>query len=457
MPATVLTMFGATGDLARKKLFPALGQLAQAGQLPDELLIQAIGRRPLNDTSFADYLPDIPALRQKVRYVRMDATDPSAYVGLLPVDARNIVYLSVEPHLVPQIIASLGGLGLPRDPTRMMLVLEKPFGFDAASARELDDLLCERFAEEQLFRIDHYIGKESVQNLLAFRFANRLFEAAWNRDQIEQIQITVAETADVADRGAFYDATGAMRDLVQNHVLQLLAYLTMEEPVSLTHEALADASQAVLDTLVAEPDRIIYGQYAGYSEAEKIAAGSQTETFVALRCVLDSERWQGVPIYIRTGKALDRRVSEIAVLFKSAGPPFTGDESDASGIVFRLQPAEGIAIQLFAKSPEMSDHVEPISLEYYAAEAFGDVPDAYVRLFHDFFAGDRTLSLRSDVIEACWKFIDALLRTKPEQPVHSYTYGSWGPDAARELIARDGRHWIVRAPESTAKQQLIEE
>jgi glucose-6-phosphate 1-dehydrogenase len=478
MSRTSILIFGATGDLSQQKLFPTLCELAQRAVLPPATTIVALGRREWDTEEFRNFtrphiarvLPEfspdaIDRFLERVVYYKIDLYEPSAYrkfqkflytleggvPGKAPdsCPANRLLYVAVAPQLYATVLEGIqaGGIHQANRDCWTRIVLEKPFGRDLVSARKLNALIRSSFAEEQVLRIDHYLAKETVQNLAAFRFANVLFEGVWNRDHIDHIQITVAEDGTIGSRGGYYDATGAFRDFVQNHILQLLTLLTMEEPASFSYDDLADAQMRVLRSLSADPQRTVFGQYRGYRQEEKVDPKSQTETYAMTTFTIDTERWRGVPVYVRTGKALARKVTEITVQFRKpqsrlfqAGQP----ERMANTISFRIQPDEGIALQLAVKTPREATIVQPVYMEFCYGSIFrSQLPDAYERLLEDFIRGDRTLTLRDDVVEESWRVTDALLDEMAGQSPAVYAPGSWGPEKAEAILAAEGRHWLT--------------
>jgi glucose-6-phosphate 1-dehydrogenase len=477
----VLVVFGATGDLARRKLLPAMYHRDAAGQLPDEACIIGVSRGAL---SSADYLVEarqaildhVPAAAvsevvlekflNRVSYVQAAADDdagwPALAEALAPHAARIAVfYLATGPALFGPICERLGRFHLAGANARV--VVEKPVGKDLASARALNETIGAVFPEERIYRIDHYLGKETVQNLLALRFANALFEPLWNAAHIDHVQITVAESLGVEGRAGYYDTAGALRDMIQNHMLQLLCLVAMEPPAMLDADAVRDEKLKVLRSL--KPidassigHNIIRGQYRagagakgpvpGYLE-ELGEAASNTETFVALKINVENWRWAGAPFYLRTGKRLPERVSEIIITFKqiphsafsaAAGP------IEANRLVIRLQPNEGVKLWLMSKDPGPGGmRLSLVPLDMSFASAFGGRnPDAYERLVLDVVRGDQTLFMRRDEVEAAWRWIDPILQiwTETKDAPRLYTAGTWGPSAAIALIERDGRTWV---------------
>lgn len=458
MAPLTIVLFGATGDLARHKLFPALAVLEQSGALPDEIRILGIGRRPYDSATFRQFLAETLPERQRsvlkwVEYVPMDFLQPEGYGALarrcLSRDGEDSImcYLAVDPAAVATVAQHVADSGLSRTKNGgwFRLVLEKPFGHDLSSAKRLDALLGRLFTEEQLYRIDHYLAKETVQNLLAFRFANGIFEPIWNADSIDHVQITVAEQGGIGSRGAFYDQTGATRDFLQNHILQLLALVTMETPQDTGFGALASAASRAVALTRLDPAKTVFGQYEGYRQEDRVRPDSVTETFVATVAEVASPRWQGVPFYLRTGKKLAERLSEVSIQFKVPQQRLFGfalPDHRSNLLTFRLQPDEGMALELGVKVPGSNMELRPVAMEFCYASGFGaSLPDAYERLLLDVLQGDRSLALASRSIEAGWAAVDQLLAAKKD--LHTYAPGGWGPQEADDLIARSGRRWYA--------------
>ncbi len=475
-----LVIFGGTGDLALRKLLPGLFRRYARGQIPDDSRILGVAR---DSQSVGDYRArvaealehvagDDPALRarldaflQLLRYCSLDATSDAGWGEFaadmgVHTDRVRVFYLSTSPSLFADLCNRLRAHDLNTPNSRV--VIEKPVGRDSASAAVINDAVGSAFSESQTFRIDHYLGKETVQNLMALRFANILFEPLWNANHIDHVQITVAETVGLEQRAGYYDTSGALRDMVQNHMLQLLCMVAMEPPAALEADSVRDEKLKVLRSLrpITVEDAAqttVRGQYrAGASNGVAVPGyldelgndGSRTETFVALKAEVDNWRWAGVPFYLRTGKRLTARVSEIVIAFRhvphsifenSAGPVI------ANRLVLRLQPDEGVKLWLMIKDPGPGGlRLQHVPLDMSFAEAFGvEQPEAYERLLMDVVRGNPTLFMRRDEVEAAWKWIDpilaawASLRDAPK----AYTAGSWGPSAAVALIERDGRTW----------------
>ncbi len=493
--ACAVVIFGASGDLTKRKLIPALYNLAWDRALPGGFAVIGVARREKTDASFREELQEAVAAfsRRKpidealwtdvargISYVRGAANEPATYqalrVHLERFDAERgtqgnrLFYLAVPPNEFGPIVEGLRSSHLVAPPSRGRLggawtrvVFEKPFGHDLASARSLNDAIAAAFDESQVFRIDHYLGKETVQNLLVFRFANSLFEPVWGRKHVDHVQITVAEEIGVEGRGRFYEQTGITRDIVENHAMQLLCITAMEPPIALAADAVRDEKVKVLRSLRAmersEVARnVVRGQYGrgvvraedvpAYREEPDVAPDSRVETYVAMRCFIDNWRWGGVPFYVRAGKRMARRVTEIAVVFKEV--PHTLFHAQDGGIApnvlsVRIQPDEGIALRFTSKEPGQQTILRDVAMDFRYGMAFGsNTPEAYERLLLDAMRGDATLFTRRDEVEAQWEYIDRVFSawaTDGNPPPPSYAAGTWGPDPAEDLLAHDGRRW----------------
>ncbi len=485
---TTLVIFGATGDLAHRKLLPAIYNLAHEGALPERFELIAVARRDLRDEDFAQMAresiqrfsrqkpdPDVlNGLLQDVRYISGTFDDEHVYsevdrvLGEFDQKAghplNRIFYLSTAPGFFPVIASKIGSAGLGRPAqSDARIVIEKPFGSDLDSARKLNADLLEVFAESQIFRIDHYLGKETVQNMMAFRFANTLFEPVWNRNFVDYVQITAAEDIGIGSRAGYYDHAGALRDLVQNHMLQLLALLTMEPPASFEANRVRDEKVKVLESIVPPSveevaSMAVRGQYGpgdaqgkqvpGYREEAGVPSDSRTETYAALRLAVSNWRWAGVPIYLRTGKRLARKDTEIVVTLKPV-PHMAFQSTGSVGvqqnqIILMVQPDEGVSVSLGAKIPGARMRIRPVHMEFHYGTSFvSQSPEAYERLILDAMRGDATLFTRNDEIEALWGIIDPILTAWHEDtssPIPQYEPGSQGPEEATRLLD-DGHAW----------------
>ncbi len=467
-----LIIFGGTGDLARRKIFPGLYRRFMAGQMPADSRIIGGARAGLDDAQFrdqvagaiAEFVPEarrdpkvIAEFLARIFYVSIDAKVEGGWEKLKALMRPNVVrafYFSVAPALFGDLAEKLNQHDIADAWSRV--VVEKPFGRDLTSARALNATLARYFTEDQIYRIDHYLGKETVQNLMAVRFANILFEPLWKAEYVDHVQITVAETVGVEGRGAYYDTSGAMRDMVQNHMMQLLCLIAMEPPYHFDPAAVRDEKLKVIRALDAvKPDQIVRGQYlagggqGGYLEHSE-DPNSSTESYLALKVGISNWRWKGTPFYLRTGKRLRARASEIAIVFKE--PPHSVFD-DASGwkenvLVIRLQPNEGMELQVMIKEPGPGGmRLMQVPLDMSFAAALGqeaeDVPDAYERLIMDVIRGNQTLFMRGDEVEAAWAWTDPIIQgweargTKPQ----AYDPGTSGPEDALMLLHRDGRRW----------------
>jgi glucose-6-phosphate 1-dehydrogenase len=476
-----LVIFGGAGDLALRKLLPALYHRDMDGQLPEGSRIISVGRRKMGREEFLGKVRDSLRARladseyseefwqsysSRLQYVQTDALDPSNWQGLKSAldgfeDRIRVFYLATAPNLFGPIASGLSQNTLINDEVR--IVLEKPVGNDYASAMKINDQVGECFPENRIFRIDHYLGKETVQNLLALRFANSLFEPLWNRGNIDHVQITVAEDLGVGGRVEFYDQIGTLRDMVQNHLMQLLCLTAMEAPTSQDHDAVRDEKMKVLRSLkpigAAEVKRnSVRGQYqAGAINGQAVEGyldelhdkGSKTETFVALKLQIDNWRWSNVPFYLRSGKRLKQKYSEIIIQFQdvpfSIFPELT-ENNQANRLSIRLQPDEGVKLSLMLKDPGPGGFdLRPVSLDLSFADASGArYPDAYERLLIEVIRGNPALFMRRDEVEFAWKWIDEIIGgwEASNQPVEGYVAGTWGPTASSLMLDRDDRSWF---------------
>ena len=489
---TVVVIFGASGDLAARKLIPAIYNLSVDNLLPNEFHLIGFGRKPIEDEAFRASMMEAVqsysrrALReeiwQRVRdgmtYTASDYSDLEGYQALaekikqieaaLGRPLQRIFYISTPPNVFEPIVECLGKSGLAKanhgTATASKVIIEKPFGRDLKSAQRLNNAINEVFDESQVFRIDHYLGKETVQDLLVQRFANSIFEPIWNQKYVDCVQISVAEKLGVGSRGGYYDNSGALRDMIQNHTMQLVALTAMEPPVSLDPESIRDEKVKVIQAiqplkLGEEKSDVVRARYASglidghavnaYSAEEGIPEDSTTETYAALRLMIDNARWKNVPFYIRSGKRMARRTSEIAIRFKkplgnlfAEGGRFNVTDNT---MVIQIQPNEGITLVMNSKIPGLETRMQPVKMHFRYATTFGsNTPEAYERLILDAMIGDGTLFIRGDETEASWKLIDPVLRFWEESKssgLQSYAAGSWGPNASDAMLQEKGHEW----------------
>jgi glucose-6-phosphate 1-dehydrogenase len=488
--ATTLVIFGASGDLTRRKLLPALYHLSRGQRLPARFSVIGIARTDMSDEGFRQQFHDslrefagqtaidevASSLAARLHYIAGEMDDPSIYrriaAKLAEIDGDEgvLYYLAIPPSAYATVIEQLGagklsGLTATAGHWRRVIV-EKPFGTDLDSARELNQIVHRHFDEEQVFRIDHYLGKETVQNLMVFRFANGMFEPIWNRRYIDHVQITAAETVGVERRASYYEGAGALRDMVQNHLLQVLTLVAMEPPTAFTAASVRDrkmdalmAIQPLIDEHASVTDSVVRAYYGpgwvhgeevpGYRAEPGVAAGSTTETYVGLRLLLDNWRWAGVPFYIRTGKRLPKRTTEIAIQFRRPPLQIFKQVSPTSVapnlIIINVQPDEGISIRFGAKLPGTRMQLAPVMMSFRYGNAFGGgVPEAYETLLLDAMLGDATLFARHDFVETAWALISPVHQAWHAEGVAdipAYEAGEWGPKEADAMMARDGRRW----------------
>jgi len=477
---TSIIIFGASGDLTSRKLIPALFSLQRKGRLPAGFRLIGMARSDKDTAAFraelqaaaAQAQPDAwPAFASKIEYVRGDPTDASALARLQSLlasferggaAAHRLYYLATPPHVYADVVQRLGAAGMV-DPSAgwRRVIIEKPFGSDLASAQDLNRLLHQVLAEEQIYRIDHYLGKETVQNVLVLRFANSIFEPLWNRNYIDHVQVTVAETVGVEHRGPFYDRVGVVRDMFQNHLMQVVAMAAMEPPSSFDSEALRDERAKLLRAIRPfRPEDVsldtVRAQYAGYRAEPGVASDSRTPTFAALRLAVDNWRWQGVPFYLRSGKCLAAKATSIVIQFKSVPhvmfPLSPGKSIRPNTLAIWLQPDEGMHLQFEVRTPGTLAEMRSVDMDFHYAEDFGPnaIPDAYERLLLDALQGDPSLYTRADAIELAWELVDPILRAWEQSdapPLLSYAPGTWGPEEAEALLARDGRAWFAEESE----------
>lgn len=488
----ILVIFGATGDLTARKLIPALYNLAKEGQLPGHFACVGFARRLQTHDQFREEMlqavnqfsrskpVDIElwkTFREQLFYLQSNFDDDQGYEKLheflqkldtqLGTKGNRVYYLSVQPSYFTEIVEKLSHHHLIYSPhienKWSRIIIEKPFGEDTESAMKLQQELVRYLDESQVYRIDHYLGKETVQNLLVFRFGNSIFESVWNNHYIDSVQITVAEEIGIGTRGRFWEEAGMLRDIVQNHMMQLLSLVAMEPPTNLNASSIHDEKVKVLESIRPFPENridefAVRGQYGpgyingelvqGYREEENVNPKSFVETYVALQLFIDSWRWANVPFYLRAGKRLPKRATEIAITFKKApGYLFQGTSSavDPNVLVIRIQPDEGISLKMNCKVPALNNVIQPVKMDFRYGSYFGSAPpEAYERLICDCMAGDNTLFARDDEVLMSWKLLTPVLKHWQAQPAYSfpnYAAGSWGPEEAEAMLDRQERHW----------------
>ncbi len=483
-----MVIFGASGDLTARKLVPALYDLSAQRRLPMEFAVVGVSRTKMSHDEFRNRLREAldeqrpgevsddvwDSFSRGIFYLPGDSRKPETYrelKGFLKqldkewgTGGNRAFYLASSPSLVPTIVEKLGeaGMNAGENGGWSRLVVEKPFGRDLASARKLNGEIRRYFEERQIYRIDHYLGKETVQNVLALRFANGIFEPVWNQHYVDHVQITVAEDIGIGTRGAFYEEVGALRDIVQNHLMQVLCLTAMEPPVTFDAESVREEKVKVLKAVRRIPEEevsryAVRGQYArgwvwgeevpGYREEEDVASDSTTETYVALKLFIDNWRWAGAPFYVRAGKRLPKRATEIVIQFKpTPHTPFAGAQTEGlepNVLVVRIQPEEGVSMRIGAKVPGAGFRVRSVNMDLLYGTAFLEVvPDAYQRLLLDLMLGDPTLFIRADETERAWEILDPVIHAwAGSKEISLYPAGSWGPEEAEELLRRDGRRW----------------
>ena len=478
-PTTTIVIFGATGDLTKRKLIPALYTLYRKERLPDDFQIVGFSRTDWDSAEFRKQMEAAlqefgndsftksawKAFGPRLHYVSGNTTEPKAYKKLKKYlediesdNANRMYYLSVPPRIFPPIVHNLYEQDMTKEESGWRrVIVEKPFGHDLKSAEALNASLHEVLDESQIYRIDHYLAKETVQNILVFRFGNTIFEPVWNRNYIESVQITAAESVDVGRRAGYYDTSGVLRDMFQNHLLQLLTLVAMEPPASFAADAIRNEKVKVFSAVRPMShddiaDNTIRAQYLDYQQAEGVAERSKTPTYAALRLYVDNWRWQGVPFYLRSGKALAEKKTEITINFKSPPHmmfPLPADYEIHSNLLsICVQPDEGIHLRMEAKVPDTTAEMRSVDLEFHYADSFGQgaIPAAYERLLLEALNGDASLFTRGDSIEMAWGIIDPILQTWNEENRPSlsfYERGTWGPESAEKLLAESGHTWTM--------------
>lgn len=476
-----IVIFGASGDLTARKLVPALYNLYKVGRLGKHFSVLGVARTGLSDDEFRQKMhealikfeqasgPELEAFCEHLYYQAVNTSDALDYAKLLPrldelhdkygSSGNTLYYLSTPPSLYGVIPECLAAHGLNTEEFGWKrIIVEKPFGYDIETAKALDIQIHRFFEEHQIYRIDHYLGKETVQNLLVLRFSNGLFEPLWNRNFIDYVEITGAESIGVEERGGYYDGSGAMRDMLQNHLLQVLAMVAMEPPAIINATSMRDEVAKVLHCLhplSAEnvKNDVVLGQYVagtvdgeqvvGYLDEKGVPPDSSTETFIALKCEIDNWRWAGVPFYVRSGKRLPTRVTEIVIHFKTTPHPVFSQNAPENKLIIRIQPDEGISMRFGLKKPGAGFEAKEVSMDFsYADLASTNLLTAYERLLLDAMKGDATLFARTDAVHACWRFVQPILDYKAAHGrVYEYESGSWGPTEADKLIAKHGKLW----------------
>ncbi|GHE33958.1 glucose-6-phosphate dehydrogenase [Sphingobacterium griseoflavum] len=492
---TSIVVFGGTGDLAKRKLFPAFFNLYMDGRMPSQFQIIALGRQPYEQESFRDYVHENilafsrntnfsqeqwQAFQDHITFHKAHIDDDSSYDDLNMLFNKNdalwgergnrLFYLSIAPSFIEQVSSGLKRFQLADDVTGDRIIFEKPFGYDKSSAIRLNKLLANTFHEQQIYRIDHYLGKETVQNILAFRFGNSIFEPLWNNRHIDSVQITVAEQVGVENRGGYYDHSGALRDMIQNHLLQILCMVAMEAPEEFESEQIRDRKADLLKSVrrIKREDINHYtvraqydaGQINGlpkkaYRDEPGVNPLSTTETFVAMKFYIDNERWLGVPFYMRTGKSLQQKHSAVVINFKDSTKtkfPANKNSIENNQLTINIQPEMDIRLSFMSKQPGLDMEMTPAQMVFDYFQCASNGPEAYETLLLDALDGDSTLFMRSDQVEEAWDIIEAIQEEWEHgdlSPIYSYPAGSWGPEAADELLKRQGHRWLSSFPPFT--------
>lgn len=490
LPPTVMFIFGGSGDLNYRKLNPALFNLFLDNAMPDHFKIVGIARSEYSDEAYKKHLKEgldnfsrikdsngkWKEFSKNLSYLQMDVADDKSYEKIAKIAQEKeaeaatrpiiIFYMAVAPQLVPEIVKHIGKMDLCHDVHNTRIVVEKPFGHDLESAKEMNAMLSEYFAEDQIYRIDHYLGKETVQNILALRFANALFEPIWNRNYIDHVQITASETVGVEGRGGYYETSGAMRDMIQNHILQLLCMIGMETPVSFDANEIRNKKVDVLNAIrrISKDEVQEYaarGQYGagwmqgekvpGYKEEKNVNPHSNVETFAAVKFYIDNWRWEGVPFYVRTGKRLHEKSTNLTIQFKPAPnfafPKEASETWRPNRLSIGISPEMDICLTFQAKRPGQAMILNPVEMVFNYEDAYkGEEPEAYETLLYDIMDGDATLFMRGDQVEAAWRVVMPILEVwAARKPINfpNYSPDSWGPEDAEALIARDGHNWAT--------------
>lgn len=469
----IFTIFGGTGNLAYNKLIPAFYNIYREGRMPEDVSIIAIGRRDKTSESYRTEIREIleknkreydatiyAKFSESIHYFKMDFTKESAYKDLHYYmnqtdlehnsSSNRIFYLATSPKFFPFVSEQLKEKGLLDSKGYTRAVFEKPFGFNLESAEEINKTITEMFGESNIYRIDHYLGKEMIQNINMVRFSNQIFSMVWNKNSIDNVQIVVKESVGVEERGGYYDGSGALRDMVQNHLMQILALVAMEPPVDFDMNSIRDEKVKVLqkfriNTELSDYKNLIFGQYEGYKDETKVNKASITETFVAMKGYVDTPRWEGVPFYLKTGKALDGKEAEVIIEFKvDTCCNYFGEASKPNLLIIKIQPEEGIYFRINTKRPQGEKELMTVSMDYcQSCNIYYRSPEAYERLLIDIMNGDATLFTRWDEVKSSWKLISDLVDECPDKAKYMTTYkiGSDGPIEAREMIEADGRRW----------------